>query len=338
MGEGEACFIVAEAGSNHNGSLEQALRLIDVAVEAGADAVKFQSFKADRLYTRSAGQSDYLLDSRPIYDIIHNMEMPDEWVPKLAQHCREKAIEFMSTPFDEESADLLDPYLNVFKTASYEMTHSPLLKHVARKGKPMFISTGTADLEEVLEAVETIRSVGHDQIVVLQCTASYPTPLEAANLRAMTTLREATGQPVGLSDHTREPLVAPLSAVALGACVVEKHFTLSNRLPGPDHKFALEPQELAAMVRHIRESERALGHGRKELLPEEKELHAFARRSVFATRDIQRGDPLTKTNIAVLRSGNAPQGLLPDTYEETIGKRAARAIKADMALQPGDVA
>jgi sialic acid synthase SpsE len=201
----------------------------------------------------------------------------------------------------------------------------------------MFVSTGTANLEEVVEAVEAIKSEGNHQVVLLQCTASYPTPLNAANIRAMVTLREATGLPVGLSDHTREALAAPLAAVALGASVVEKHYTLSNRLPGPDHKFALEPGELATMVRLIREVEQALGHGRKELLPEERELHAFARRSVFAVKDIALGETLTSENIAVLRRGNLPGGLAPADYAKVIGKRAMRCIARESALQPKDV-
>lgn len=338
IGEGEPCYIVAEAGSNHNGSYEQALRLIDAAVEAKADAVKFQHFKAAKLYPRSAGESDYLKTSRPIYDIIHDMETPDVWVPRLAKYCREHNIAFLSSPFDEASADLLEPYVPAFKVASYEMTHVPLLRHIARKGKPMIVSTGTATLDEVLHSVEVIQAAGNDQIILLQCTARYPTPLEDVNARAVVALREATGLLAGLSDHSRDPIVAPMTAVALGACLIEKHFTLSNRLPGPDHKFAIEPHELLDLVRRVRETEQALGHGRKEVLATEEELRAFARRSIFATRDIAAGEKLSAENIAVLRCGKLGYGLSPEQYEPLLGRTARQAIAAEALIRLDDLA
>src|SRR5262245_27033059 len=216
LGDREPVYIVAEAGSNHNGDFERALRLIDVAVDAKADAVKFQNFKAAQLYPRAAGASDYLLTSRPIYDIIREMEMPDAWVPRLAAYCRERHIEFICSPFDEGSVDLIDPWVSVFKIASYEMTHIPLLRHIARKGKPLIVSTGTATLDEVLHSVAELRQTGNDQIILLQCTASYPTPLDDVNVRALQTLRQATGLLTGLSDHSRDPIVAPMVAAALG--------------------------------------------------------------------------------------------------------------------------
>jgi sialic acid synthase SpsE len=337
LGEGEPCYIVAEAGSNHNGSYEQALRLIDVAVEARADAVKFQTFKAARMYPRSAGTSDYLNTPKAIYDIIEDMEMPDEWVPRLAGYCRERGIAFLSSALDEGSADLLDPYVPAFKVASYEMTHLPLLRHIARKRKPIIMSTGTATLEEVVRSVEAIVDEGSGQIVVLQCTARYPAPLQAVNARAMLTIREAIGRPVGLSDHSRDAIVAPAAATALGASLIEKHFTLSNRLPGPDHLFAVEPDELVRLVHTVRAVEEALGHGRKETLPEERELHAFARRSVFATRNIQAGEVITADNIAVLRRGKVGYGLIPDEYDNLLGRVAARHIPAETLIRWADV-
>ena len=337
VGDGEPCFIIAEAGSNHNGSFEQALRLIDTAAEAGADAVKFQHFKAARMYPQSAGESDYLKTPKPIYDIIHEMETPDDWVPRLAAYCREKGMTFLSSPFDEDSADLLAPYVPAYKVASYEMTHVPLVRHIARKGKPMIISTGTATLDEVRHVVDVITGEGNDQIVLLQCTASYPTPPDAVNVRAVTALREATGFLAGLSDHSRDPIVAPMAAVALGACVVEKHFTLNNNLPGPDHRFALEPNELADLVRRVRQVEEVLGHGRKETLPIEAELRAFARRSIFAVRDIQPGEKLTADNIAVLRCGKIGFGLPPARFEHLLGLQAVRSIRKDALVSMEDV-
>lgn len=337
VGDGEPVFIVAEAGSNHNGDFEQALQLIDVAADAGADAVKFQHFKAAKLYPKSAGESDYLNTPRSIYDIIHDMETPDEWVPRLAEYCRKKKLEFLSSPFDETSADLLNPYVPAFKVASYEMTHVPFLRYIARKRKPMIVSTGAASLDEVLRAVEVIRSEGNEQIIVLQCTAKYPAPLEAMNAKAIVSLRNATGLPTGLSDHSRDPTLAPVVAVALGACLIEKHFTLSNSLPGPDHAFAIEPHELKALVQRVREAELALGHGRKEPLPEEQELRVFARRSIFAIRDIRVGERLSLDNVAVLRCGKLGFGLPPELLGNVIGRTAAKPISAEALIRMEDM-
>jgi N-acetylneuraminate synthase len=337
VGEGEPCFIIAEAGSNHNGLLEQAYRLIDAAVEAGVDAVKFQNFKASKLYPASAGKSDYLGSSRSIYEIIHEMEMPEDWVPRLASYCGERDLEFLSSPFDEASADLLEPYVAAFKVASYELTHIPLLRHIARKGKPVIMSTGTADLEEVLHSVEVVRGEGDNQIILLQCTASYPAPLDAVNARALIVLNQVTGCPTGLSDHSRDPIVAPIVAVSLGACVIEKHFTLSNALPGPDHKFAVEPHELKDLVRRVRQAEQILGHGRKEVLPVEQELRAFARRSIFAVKAIQTGKELTRENVAVLRCGKLGFGLAPEDFEKVLGRMARRDISAETLIQWDDL-
>ncbi len=337
VGPGHPVYLVAEAGSNHNGQLEQAFRLIDAAVEARADAVKFQNFRAASLYPKSAGQADYLKNGRSIYQIVEAMEMPAEWVPRLAAYCRERGIDFMSSPFDEGSADLLAPQVQAFKVASYEMTHVPLLEHIARIGKPMILSTGTATLDEVLHAVDRVVAAGNDQIILLQCTASYPTPPAAVNLRAMVTLREATGRPVGLSDHSRDPVVAPVMATALGACLIEKHFTISNRLPGPDHQFAIEPHELVALVNGVRAAEAMLGHGRKEPLAEERELRSFARRSIFATRPIAAGERLTKDNVAVLRCGKLGYRLPPEAYPQVLGKRARRALASEALIALEDL-
>jgi N-acetylneuraminate synthase len=337
VGDGESCFVIAEAGSNHNGDFEQAMRLIDAAVTAGADAVKFQHFKAAKLYPKSAGESDYLRQSKSIYEIIREMETPDDWIPRLATYCRERKIIFLSSPFDEMSADLLDPYVSAFKIASYEMTHVPLLRHIARKSKPMIVSTGTATLDEVLHAVKIITQEGNDQMILLQCTASYPTPLNAVNARALVTMREATGCLTGLSDHSRDPIVAPMTAVALGACMIEKHFTLSNDLPGPDHKFAVEPDELRALVERVRQVEHVLGHGRKETLPVETELRTFARRSIFTIRDIQPGEKLTRENIAVLRCGKLGFGLAPEHFEELLGRVAVRFIAKESLVTFEDI-
>ena len=336
VGDGKPCFIIAEAGSNHNGSLEQAKCLIDVAASAGADAVKFQLFRARKLYPKTAGLSDYLALPQPIYEIIKDLELPQEWLPMLASCCREKNVVFLVSAFDEESIDAVAPYVEAFKVASYEMTHFPLIRHAAAKQKPVIISTGTADLAEVRETVEAFRQTGNEQLALMQCTAAYPAPLESLNIRAVTTLKSAFDVPVGLSDHSRDPVVGPLAAVAVGANLIEKHFTLGNELPGPDHRFALEPAELRLMIRRMREAEQALGSGDKKVHPVESELRQFARRSIFAVRDIAAGETFTTENIAVLRCGNLPPGLAPKYLPDVLGKRSQRDIRAENAIKQGD--
>jgi N-acetylneuraminate synthase len=338
IGPGQPCYIIAEAGSNHDGDLDQALRLIDAAAAARADAVKFQNFRADRLYPPTAGRSDYLGDERSIYDIIRAMEMPPAWLPRLADHARARGIAFLSSTFDEDSVELVAPHVDAFKCASYEMTHTPLLQDMARRGKPLLLSTGTATLPEVGLAVAAARATGNERLVVLQCTASYPSPLASMNVRALVTLREAFDVLTGLSDHSKDPLVAPMAAVALGAVVIEKHFTLDRRLPGPDHPFSIEPGELAELVRRVREVEQALGSGDKRIDEVELELRSFARRSVFSTRPIARGEALSSDNTAVLRCGKLGRGLDPVEHTALLGRHAARDIAAHALVSWGDIA
>lgn len=336
VGEGHPCLVIAEAGSNHNGSFEQALQLVDVAADAGADAVKFQVFDASRLYSKGAGKSDYLKLDESIYDVIAHAQLPLDWLPGLVAHCRERGVMFIVSVFDEGNADLVDEYVDVFKIASYEMTHTPLLQHTARKGKPVILSTGTAEMAEVAQAVGEFRATGNNALVLLQCTAAYPAPFESLNLRAMQAMRGAFDVPVGFSDHSRDPISAPLAAAALGASVIEKHFTLSNDLPGPDHRFALEPPELREMIRRIREVEQALGTGEKRAHPAEHELRQFARRSIFSIREIKQGERFSPDNIAVLRCGNLSAGLEPRAWHAVLGRAAARAIPAETAIAEGD--
>jgi len=332
IGPGAPAYVIAEAGSNHNGSLETAHRLIDVAVEAKADAVKFQTFKAQRLYPKSAGTSDYLGLDTPIYDIIKAMEMPSEWLPELCEHTHDAGLAFISTPFHEEAVELLNHYVDAFKIASYEMTHDPLLREVAVCGKPVFISTGASDLEEARHAAEVLRDAGCDDLVVLQCTAAYPAPPDAANVRALVTMRDELGVMTGLSDHTRDPTAAPMAAVALGAVAIEKHFTLDNDLPGPDHAYAVEPDELARLVSGVRRTEAVLGSGRKEVLKSEEELHSFARRSIFSIRDIAAGERFSRDNIDVLRAGKLGAGLAPAELERVLSTSAAQDISSETPL------
>lgn len=338
VGDGHPCFVIAEAGSNHDGSLEQAFALIDAAAAAKADAVKFQVFRADRLYPKSAGVSEYLKLDRPIYDIVSELELPYEWLPKLVARCEERGILFLASVFDEESVDLVDPFVPAFKVASYEMTQIPLLRHVAAKGKPVIVSTGTADLDEVRASVDAFRATGNDELVLLQCTAAYPAPIESLNIRAIPTLKDAFGLPAGLSDHSRDPVVAPLAAVALGANMLEKHFTLDNGLPGPDHRFAVEPGELRTLVAQVRAAEAALGTGVKVADPVEAELRQFARRSIFASRAIRAGEQFTKENVTILRNGSLVAGLEPVRLDDVLRRRAARDLAAETAVREHDLA
>jgi N-acetylneuraminate synthase len=327
VGEGYPCFVIAEAGSNHNGRFDLAARLIDVAARAGADAVKFQTFRAHRMYTPLAGRSEYLRLPKPIFDIIREMEMPYAWIPRLAERCRKREVQFLSTPFDEESADRLAPFVDAFKVASYELNHHPLLKYVAAFGKPVILSTGASEAREVAEAVRVLMKAGAPGLCLMQCTACYPAPLASINARVLQRFQAQFGVPAGLSDHSRDPLTAPMTAVAIGANLLEKHFTLSNRLPGPDHRFAVTPPELQDLVRYVRRVEEVRGDGRKRVHPVERELRRFARRSLFAVRDIPRGARLTAENVAVLRNGTMAEGLPPCRLGDVLGGVARRAVR-----------
>lgn len=336
IGEGEPCFIIAEAGTNHDGKLEQAKQLIDIAKDAGADAIKFQLFKASKIYPKSAGYADYLKTKEPIYNIIKDREIPFDWIPELVNYCKQKKIIFLSSVFDEEAADFLDPFVSAFKIASSEITHYPLIKHIASKGKPIIVSTGAANLEEIKKMISVVRSMKNNQLILMQCTASYPAPLDSMNLKVIPNLKKIFNLPVGLSDHSKDPIIAPLVAVSLGANAIEKHFTISNKLPGPDHSFAIEPDELKLMVEKIRTVEKALGSGKKQIQDFEKELHDFARRQIFAINDIAQEEVFTKENVGILRRGKLRKGLEPKFFEKVLGKHAKRFIKAETPIKETD--
>ena len=346
MSDPRHVFVIAEAGSNWRmGSRERDIQmarvLVDVAVAAGADAVKFQTYRARDTYVPNAGESDYLAESgirRSINDIFAELEMPYEMIGEIAAYCEEAGIEFMSTPFSVADARAVDPHVRRHKLASYEINHVRLLQFLAGTGKPLIVSTGAANEADVEFCVATARKAGASDITLLQCTSSYPAPPDSLNLSVIPWLRERFGVPAGLSDHSRDPIVAPVAAVALGGTVVEKHFTVDNRLPGPDHPFALEPDELAAMVRAIREAELAYGDGVKRVGARETELRSFAVRAVQATREIAPGDLLVEgENFDVLRPGKRSAGMHPRHLDELRGRKAARAIHAGDGIEPGDV-
>ena len=326
-------YIIAEAGSNHDRKLDQAKKLVDVAAEAGADAVKFQTFQAERIVTGAPGKSKYLEKlTRPgqtMRDLFRDLELPREWHAELADYAMRQGIDFLSTPFDEGAVDLLDDVgVKAFKIASFELWHLPLLQHTARKGKPLLLSTGMAKLGDIEDALEAIRAAGNDQVALLHCAISYPVAFENINLRAMETMHQAFQVPVGFSDHS-PGITAPIAAAALGACLIEKHFTLDRTLPGPDHPFALEPKELKAMVRAIRETEQALGSPIKTYTPAEEEYLLRGRRSIHAITDIPKGTVITRDMVAILRPGT---GLLPKFLDIVVGRRAAVDIAADQPI------
>jgi len=331
------CYVIAEAGSNHNGDWSLAEQLIAVAAGAGADAVKFQAFRAERLYPRGAGAAAYLEDSEDIYDIVARMELPDSWLPELAAETRKHDIDLLISAFDELSAEAVDPFVPAHKLASYELTHEPLLRRLAAFGKPLLVSTGAATLTEIASAVDAARDAGAHDLTLLQCTAAYPARLEAMNVSSIAELGAQFGVAAGLSDHSEDPTIAPVLAIGYGASVIEKHFTLDRDLPGPDHRFALDPEGLGAMVVAIRGAEAARGSGSKAVHADEQELRTFARRSVFAIRDIEEDEIFDPASIAVLRDGTLGQGLPPARYPSLLSRRAARRIAANTPLQESDV-
>lgn len=340
VGKGHPCYIVAEAGSNHDGELGQALALIDAAADARCDAVKFQVFRPEDLVTRTAPHARYLEgtipEGRSIFDLFATTAMDRSWLPRLAAHSRTRRIHFLATPFDLEAIDLLVAHgveVPAIKNASAELWHLPLIRRAAATGRPLLISTGMGDLDDVADAVGAAMDAGATEIALMQCTVRYPAPAEDMNLTAMAALRTRFGTPVGLSDHSLGTW-APIAAVALGANIVEKHFTLSRALPGPDHAFAIEPGELAQMVRDIRATEASLGDGRKVRRPIEEEIYAISRRNLVTARPLRRGDMLAAADLAVLRSA---LGIAPKHFDELVGRRVTRDIAAGIPLAWDDL-
>ena len=332
VGDGEPCFVIAEAGANHNRDLGMARELIDVAARAGADAVKFQTYSAETLYSKKTPRFTYLegVSDKDTWDLIKEIELPREWQAELAAYAASKGIPFLSSPFDHRAVDELAALgVPAYKIASFEIVDLPLIAHAAAKQVPMILSTGLATYEDVADALEACRAAGNPDAILLQCASLYPAPPRRINLRAMATLRQAFGVPAGLSDHSLGIHVA-VAGAALGAAVIEKHFTLDRKLPGPDHPFAIEPGELEAMVRQIREVEAALGDGLKlGPAPEEIEMHQKARRSLVAARDIPRGTSIDRSMIAIKRPGH---GIRPKLVDLVVGRVAKVDIEEDTVL------
>ena len=338
VGPGNPCFIVAEAGVNHNGDVDLAKQLVDVAAEAGADAVKFQTFKAERVVSATATKAEYQLEttgsSESQLEMLRALELSPEAHIQLQAYCQDRGMIFMSTPFDEGSSDLLARLdVPVFKIPSGEVTSLPFLEYIARKGKPIIFSTGMSYLGEVDQAVRVIRSAGCQQLVLLHCVSNYPTDPGDANLRAMQTMGAAFKVPVGYSDHT-PGIEVPLAAVAMGASVIEKHFTLDRSLPGPDHRASLEPDQLRAMVTGIRTVELALGDGIKAPAPSEANTRLVARRSVAAAVDISEGALLSRDMLTLLRPAG---GIPPSQLDEVVGHRVRHSVMSGEVIHWADL-
>lgn len=336
VGPGSRVFVVAEIGVNHNGSPGQAEKLIDAAAEAGADAVKFQTFRADRFLIASRDRHGARVDAgESAYEMMRRFELSWDDQARLKKHCERREIVFLSTPYDEESADFLDSIgVSAFKTASADITHIPLLRHVASKGKPVLLSTGMSFLNEVADAVWNLRSAGAREILLMHCVSAHPAPPEHMNLRAIQTLQSHFELSVGLSDHSEGILFAPVAA-AMGAVLIEKHFTLDKGAPGPEHKFSLDPGELKLLIRHLRDVEAGMGDGRKRPADVEEEGRLFNRRSIVASVDIRAQELIAPWMLAFKRPGS---GIEPRYCGRILGMRARRNIGKDTILQWEDLA
>lgn len=343
MGKGLKTFedhrvlIIAEAGVNHNGEIGNAKKLIDAAVQAGADVVKFQSFTADKLVSRHAKKADYqkqnVEDGEDTqYRMLKGLELTPEIHEELLRYCQQHEIQFLSTAFDVEGIGYLDQLgLPFFKSPSGELTNYPYLRRLAKTGKPVFLSTGMADMDEIGKALEVLLQFGLslDQITVLHCTTEYPAPLEEVNLKAMNTISEALGVQVGYSDHTLGTEV-PIAAVALGARVIEKHFTLDRALPGPDHRASLEPEELREMVSAIRNIEKAVsGDGRKVPSESERKNKEIARKSLHVARDLPEGKIIEEADLLPLRPGD---GISPMEWNRVVGRKTTKVLSRHVQL------
>jgi len=332
IGNGHPTYVIAEIGSNHNRDKKIAKELIDKATEAGADAVKFQTFKAEKLYSKRTPK--FSKDDVKPFDLIKSIELPREWHQELMNYANEKNVHFISSPFDYEAVDELDKIgVPAFKVASFEITDLDLLKHIAKKKKPVILSTGMANVEEIQEAIDAIKSQDNEHIILLHCNSLYPTPANVVNLNAINTMYDTFKVPIGFSDHTTG-IHIPIAAVAKGAKVIEKHFTLDRKMKGPDHHFAVEPDELKQMISNIRDIEKAAGSGIKEASKEEQEMYEKGRRSIIAIQDIKKGTKITRGMLIIKRPG---YGIKPKHLDELLGKTAKKDIKAEQWITWEDI-
>jgi N,N'-diacetyllegionaminate synthase len=336
IGDGAPLFVIAEAGVNHNGDLGRALEMVDVAAEAGADAVKYQTFRAEHIITRRAPKAKYHIETtgpdeeQTWFDLLKTQELDRAAHEAIMERCAARGILFMSTPYDIPSIDLLDALdIALYKVASTDANNIPLLRYLAAKGRPIILSTAMCTLEEVAASVDAIRDEGVNQLVVMQCTGSYPAPVAQANLRAMSAIRERCQVAVGYSDHVPGD-VAAIAAVAMGACAYEKHFTLDRALPGPDHRASLEPGELGQLIKGLRETETSLGDGIKRVMPCEEQNRERLRKRLVAASFIPAGTVITPAMLTTKRTGGA--GAEPARLAEFVGRVTQRDIETDTAV------
>lgn len=336
-------FVIAEAGSNwkvgtYEDDLQMAKKLIDITSKTGADAVKFQTYKPQTVYVENAGQVNYLKNSsrEDINEIFSKLSMPYKMLPELNDYCQKNNVIFMSTPFSVEDAMQVDKFVNIHKIASYEINHIRLLEFLSKTGKPVLISTGASTYEEIDFAVDFMKKY-EVKIGLFQCTSKYPASLDILNLGVIPQMKSRYNVPIGLSDHSMDPIIGPLVAIGMGATFIEKHFTLDRNLPGPDHAFALLPNELEEMISAIRKADTSKGKGEKVILSEEEELHKFATRSIQAIKNISKGDILQEgVNIAILRPGNQKRGLAARFLFDVLGKKASKNIAAGEGITKND--
>jgi len=334
-------FVIAEAGSNWKRETEEKSRqavsqMIKAAKESGADAIKFQIFRANTCYVEGAGKSLYL--DEDIYPLFESLEFPYEWVPDVAKECQIVGIEFMASVFSPEDFTIVDPYVKRHKLASYENSDPVLIELMAKSGKVTLVSTGCSTPEEIAWAVSHFYKSGGEELILMQCTAKYPASLSDIHLKLIPWLKAAFGVKTGLSDHSEDPLIAPLGAIALGATVIEKHFTLSRSLKGPDHPFAIEPDELKKMTEAIQKLKKALGEGEKEILPIEEELYLFAKRGLQSMRDLEQGEEIELgKNVIFLRPGQLEKGAHPKDLSKILGHSLMIPRKKGEGVSPHHV-
>jgi len=334
IGEEQPCFIIAEAGINHNGDVELAKKLIDAAKDAGADAVKFQTFTTEGLLSKNIVVPKHVESRESLFETIRKLELSEEEHYELSNYCNQKGIIFMSTPMDNHSVDLLDNIgVPVFKVASCDLDNLPLLKHIAKKARTIILSTGMGTIGEVGEAVEVIKSNGNNDILLLHCVSAYPPRVEEVNLRAINTLRDAFKLPVGYSDHTIG-ITIPLAAVAMGAKVIEKHFTLDKKMEGPDHAVSADPVDLENLVLGIREIEKSFGTGVKAPSKDEIVMKKAFRKSIVADVNIKKGVTITLEMLSIKRPGT---GISPKYFDFIVGRTVKRDITKDELLSFKDV-
>jgi N,N'-diacetyllegionaminate synthase len=333
IGNNHPVFIIAEAGVNHNGSLLNAKKLVDIAKNSGADAVKFQTYKSEEVVSKEADSAEYQKnntgDKISQLELIKKYELSYKDFKELKDYCEKKNIIFLSTPHSFDAINFLNKLVPAYKIGSGDLTNIPFLKQIAKKKKPVILGTGMATMSEVKKAVQTIKKQGNDKIIVLHCTTSYPTNLEDVNLRVMQSMKEKLSCIIGYSDHTKG-FIVPIAATALGAKVIEKHFTLDKNLPGPDHKASLGSDELKEMIQKIRNTEKILGNKLKKPTLKEKEIKKMVRKSIVANKDIKKDEKIKEDMIIIKRPGT---GIPSEDFGKIIGKKAKKDIKKDQILK-----